>query len=418
MLQKLKPKSEFGQNVVTLLTGTITAQAIPIAVSPILTRLYSPEDFGLFAIFSAIVMVLSVMASGRYDAAIMLAESERDAVNIFAAALLIISLFSLVVFIFIVVFYTFLMSITAVKSIGIYLYFVPFMIFLVSMYQLLYNWMNREKQYKQLALAKVGQTASTAFVNISMGLKAFHAFGLILGQIFGQFIATIYLFIKGNKQIVWQDINLVNMKEQLSKYSNFPKYDISASFLNVFSLQLPIFLLGFLFSPAIVGFFALSRRIIGLPVVVLSSSITTVFKQRAASDYNKYGNCSNIYNKTFRSLILISILPTIFLFLFAPELFLFIFGEKWLEAGKYTQILIPMFFLRFVSSPLSYIFYITRNQKLNMIGQGFLVFLSVIGLYAGYLFNSVTIGLILLSLSFSIIYAFYLYKSYQLSKGI
>ena len=46
MIKRLKPKSEFGRNVLTLLTGTTVAQIIPMASMPILTRLYVPEEFG------------------------------------------------------------------------------------------------------------------------------------------------------------------------------------------------------------------------------------------------------------------------------------------------------------------------------------------------------------------------------------
>ena len=418
MIKKLKPKSEFSRNVLTLMTGTTIAQAIPIAISPILTRVYTPEDFGVFAIFSSLVIVLSMVSSGRYDAAIMLPESDEDAVNILGIALLISGLFSSSIFLIILFFNSFLMAIPELKSIGVYLYFIPLMVFLISCYQILYNWMNRKKQFKQLAVAKVSQTSSTAFVNILLGLRSFQAFGLICGQILGQLISTIYMFFKGKKFIIWQKINLKSIQLQFVKYINFPKYDIPSAFLNTFSLQLPIFMLGFLFSPTVVGFFTLSRRIVGLPIIVLSSSITTVFKQRATSDYNKYGNCLSIYNKTLKSLILIAILPSIILFLYAPEIFSFVFGRHWVQAGEYTQILIPMFFLRFISSPLSYMFYIVHKQKINMIGQGSLLIFSALSLWSGYILHNVSIALFLFSLTFSIFYLIYLYLSYKFAKGI
>lgn len=82
MISKLKPKSEFSRNVLTLMTGTTISQALPIAVAPILTRIYSPEDFGLFAFYFAIVSILAVLATGRYELAIALPKKRDDAYQI------------------------------------------------------------------------------------------------------------------------------------------------------------------------------------------------------------------------------------------------------------------------------------------------------------------------------------------------
>jgi len=95
MKSKLKPKSEFSRNVLTLMTGTTIAQAIPIAISPILTRIYTPEDFGVFALFIAIVGFFSVIASARYEQAILIPKKDEDAINIFALGFIIICSISL-----------------------------------------------------------------------------------------------------------------------------------------------------------------------------------------------------------------------------------------------------------------------------------------------------------------------------------
>ena len=97
---KNRAKSEFTKNVLTLMTGTSIAQAIPIAITPILTRIYSPNEFGLFALYMSIVSVVVIMATGRYELAIVLPKNNEDAANIVALSLVItlfISLLSLIV---------------------------------------------------------------------------------------------------------------------------------------------------------------------------------------------------------------------------------------------------------------------------------------------------------------------------------
>jgi len=106
MLTKLKPKSEFSRNVLTLMTGTTIAQAIPIAISPIVTRIYTPEDFGIFALFIAIITIFGSIANGRYELAIMLPKKDEDAINIFALGFIIISVMSLFLLILVVISYS------------------------------------------------------------------------------------------------------------------------------------------------------------------------------------------------------------------------------------------------------------------------------------------------------------------------
>ena len=84
MLRKLIPQSTYARNVITLMTGTAFAQALPIAVSPILTRLYSPAEFGVFAMYLAVASILGVLVTGRYELAILIPKQDRDAIHIAA----------------------------------------------------------------------------------------------------------------------------------------------------------------------------------------------------------------------------------------------------------------------------------------------------------------------------------------------
>ena len=84
MIRKLVPKSKFSKNVITLITGTALAQAVPIAITPILTRLYTPEDFGVFAVYMALSSILVVLVTGRYELAIVVPQKDEDAINIVA----------------------------------------------------------------------------------------------------------------------------------------------------------------------------------------------------------------------------------------------------------------------------------------------------------------------------------------------
>ena len=128
IIKKFKVKSDFNQNVITLITGTTIAQAIPIAISPILTRINSPEDFGILSIFVSITAIFGSIANGRYELAIVLPKKDEDAINIFALGFIIVSCVSLVLLLLVVVFNGYCTTLLGNQEISFWLYFVPLVV--------------------------------------------------------------------------------------------------------------------------------------------------------------------------------------------------------------------------------------------------------------------------------------------------
>ena len=168
MLNKLKPKSEFSRNVLTLMTGTTIAQAIPISISPILTRIYTPEDFGIFALFVAISSIFGSIANGRYELAIMLPKKDEDAINIFALGFIITCTISLLLLILVVLFHDYFLILLKNEEIGLWLYFVPIAVFFTGIYNILNYFNNRKKYYKDIANATIIKSIITAVIQLSV----------------------------------------------------------------------------------------------------------------------------------------------------------------------------------------------------------------------------------------------------------
>ena len=150
MLKRFKPKSEFNRNILTLLTGTTIAQAIPIAISPILTRIYTPEDFGIFAIFLAITLIIGSIANGRYELAIMIPKKDEDAINIFALGFIITTSISLLLLVLVLIFQRYFIFLLKNEEIGVWLYFVPISVFFFGIFNILNYFNNRKKNYKDI----------------------------------------------------------------------------------------------------------------------------------------------------------------------------------------------------------------------------------------------------------------------------
>jgi O-antigen/teichoic acid export membrane protein len=228
LIQRLKPKSAFIRNVLTLMTGTTIAQAIPIAISPILTRIYTPEDFGIFALYMSIASLVAVLATGRYELAIMLPKKNEDAVNIIALSVIITFLVSIISLLIVFVFNTQITALLGNTEVSAWLYFIPITVFTTGIYQSFNYWSNRKKQYKRLAVSRVIKSGSTAGTNLGMGFGGFGSSGLILGSIFGQGMATLILV-----KMVWgEDSKLIGYVSKLKMFALLKKHK-KLPFLNL-----------------------------------------------------------------------------------------------------------------------------------------------------------------------------------------
>ena len=417
MINKLKPKSEFSRNVLTLMTGTTIAQAVPIAISPILTRIYTPEDFGVFALYMAIAAIISIIATGRYEMAIMLPKKDEDVNSIVKLILILLSSISVFVFLIVFIFNQEITNLFENKEISNWLYFLPLSIVLTGIYQVFNYLLIREKSFKRLAKNKVIVSTSNASTQLAIGLGSTSSFGLLFGNLTG-YIVSIFFIIKSKIINKYFQLRGVPIQKVANEYKNFPKYDVPSVLVNVLANQLPLFALGKYFSLGVLGYYSLMYKVLMMPINLLSNTILDVFKQKATEDYNKYGNCKSIYISTLKKLVLLGIVPFTVLGIFAPDLFAFVFGDKWRVAGEFAQIMTPMFYIKFVVSPLSYTFFIVNKQNLNFYGQIFLFLGILVSIISSIYYKDEYILVFLFSLTYSFVYIIYLIFSFKFSKGV
>jgi O-antigen/teichoic acid export membrane protein len=277
----------------------------------------------------------------------------------------------------------------------------------------------RYQCYRMISTNRVISAVMSAIFSIVIGLIYQSLIGLIIGFIISQLISSVVLlfFLKKKHQMptLYEFINQ-QTKIVATNFSNFPKYVLPSDFINNFSNLIPVFVLSsYAVSPQVaVGFYNISNRILGLPIGLISNSLGDVFKQRAASDYNEFGSCRPIFIKTFKALLISSIIPFAVLIIFGADIFAFAFGEKWRGAGEYSQILGILFFFKFTVSPLTYVFYVANKQKLDFYLHFLFIIVGFLSLYLGIkIFENINLSLWLFSISYSIIYIIYFVFSYN-----
>ena len=398
-------KSRFLKDLSILMVGSVLSQAIPLLVSPILTRIYTPGEFGIFASYMAFISIGSTFVTGRYQSAIILPKSDEIA-RYLAATSFFLALFSSVLL---------LVGFMFFSNIKNYFYFIPFGIFLFAFYDILIQWLNRKEQYKQMTINRAIQAISISSTQVLIGVIKKISLGLVISDIVGRVVSIIIIFKKTTKEMIITRPSFNKFIAIAKKYKKFPKYLMPSSLLNNFSYQLPYIMIPIIFSPTVGGFYFLVFRAIMSPISLISNSITEIFKNKATQEIRKNNSCKNTYKKLFLFLLIVGIVPTILLLFFAQNIFVFVFGSEWKEAGLYAQIFSPVFLLNLISSPLSFIFIIREKLKLNLIIQFLFCFLIVASLVFSFFIKNTLVLISLLSASSCFIYIIQIVISYRLS---
>lgn len=377
--------NKFSRNVLTLMTGTIIAQAIPIVVTPILTRLYTPEDFGLLAIFSSITIVISSIATGRYELAIVIPESDHDAVNIAALGMLINTLFSFVLIVPFCIFNTEVtMLISNSNSISVWLYLVPIIVWFIGAFNILNFMATRKRLYKEISSANIYKSIISAMLQITIGILRKDASGLIIGQI-SLFITSNYRLLQGVKEKYnISSISLPEIKRLSVKYDKFPKYSMFAGLANTSSMQITNILIAGIFGVSTLGLYSFTQKILGVPANLVSRAIGQVFFEEASREKRDTGSVENTFKQTLKKLLLIGIPVFSFLYFIIEDAFAYFFGENWVAAGVYAKILIPLFFMKFCASPLMTMNMIFNKNEVGLYWQLGLLFIYLVSAFVGY----------------------------------
>lgn len=412
-------RGKFVRNLLTLGSGTVIAQLIPILASPLLTRLYTPDQFGLFANFLAILSILLVFYTGKFDLAVILPKQDNEAINIAILSFFLILCSTLITIIFLLLFREKVVSILNIPELYNWIWLLPFAGFFSSTYLVINEWYIRKDNFTGLSKNKIVNTSGITTVSLLFGVLKLNV-GLILGQIIGQFLSVFFAIKIGFKNDYkrLRFVSIRKMKYFAKKYIDFAKLLIPGQFINSIAGQAPVFILTAQFGLVPAGLLAFSDRILGVPMNFIGNSVRDVFKQRASIDYKNDGNCLEIYKKVTFSLLVSSFVPFIILFICAPYLFSYIFGEEWLQAGIYARVLSISYFLSFISMPTSWVFVIGEKQKLDFLWQISFFICTFIPLIAGVIiYKDAYTTILLLSIGRSISYIIQILMTYKIAKG-
>ena len=417
-INKLIPSSGFARNVLKLMTGTVISQAVGILAIPIISRLYSPEDYGIFMKYLGIVMIASVFITFRYDYMIVLQKKKKNAVNLLVLALLITLCVSFLSLIIVLLIPDTLENLLKTEGLGRWLIYLPLSFLLFGIFQTFENYHLRKKDFNKLRSGTISQSLTKSIVNIGLGFISSIKGGLIYGYIAGQImVITVFsirrlkiLLINIRKYFDWN-----HCKEMARKYRKTALPLIPSNVLGSLTNYLPFFLLAAFFSNDIAGIYGMSFNIVNLPMLAIGKALSDVSFKHTVDIINSENSLAEYIERIFARLLVIAILPVLFLAIFAQPLFVFILGEEWRMTGLYVQILLPFFFFRFISIPIT-LFVQTGKTHLLLYWQIMTLISTVTALMAGkfFMFSDVA-SIALLSISNTFCYIIIVVLNFKIS---
>ena len=377
MIPKLKGHS-FLKNVVTLMSGTVIAQMLSVLASPVLSRLFTPEDFALLASFTSVTSLCVIFCSGKYEMAILLPEKDSDARNILRLSLSVCALMCCILPPVIIGIGRFNEAFNTLVANNIVLVAVVFVL-CSNMCESFRYYFLRKKQFKAISSRTVVVSLTTVGLNLLGGYFFYSHKIFVTSTTAAQMVALIlfiFLFFRlfGKEKQPW---SFAAIKQPLVRYWKFPAFTMSGQLLNSLTLNMPILVLANYFSDTMIGLYAFVYKIASLPMTVIGTNVTQVFMQRVSQ--SSPSEQKRIFLKTSGALFLLILPPAVVGVIFAPQLFSFIFGEKWIPAATLARLMAPMLVIRFATSPVSAIYSIKEKNLLSFIYQIVRLVLMVAG---------------------------------------
>ena len=395
-------KNSFFRDSIILSGGTAIAQILPFLFYPILGRIFTVEEFGLLAALTAITSILAVVASGKYESAILVAVSKREAASLALLSTMLSAVFLLLIYLIL----QFVLGNTLslwlkepmLKSM---LWICPISAWAIIIFTVYNEWCVREKHFNSLSVNKNVNSGAIVGAKTVFGYVRVFTHGLVIGDVIGRIISALVCVVRAwmRDGKTFREVKKIEMIDAAKKYIDFPKYTMPGQLLNTIALQFPILLLAVYFNKTEVGYFSMAMTIFAIPLTVISGAVRDVFRQRANEQLNTTGNCRALFVKVTLILTLMAVGAAGIFVWFLPQLTTLFLGKQWYTCGVYAQILCGAMVLSFVSNSLSGMFIIANKLRQLFYWQLYFVITTVGAILVGSLvYKSMIITISLFSI--------------------
>ena len=409
-------KSFYLKSILLLTSGSMLGQIIGFIGSMIMTRMYTASEIGIMTTIVSISGIFAPVINARFDFALVKEQKERYILALVKMSIYIGIALSLIVSL---VSYIYFIGIEGFISPFISILFVFLILVIQAFSNVSKSYNNNIGDFKTMTSVIVMRRFAEEISMAIFGLLGWKAIGLLISRVIGQYFGMkreIKNIKKKYKEIIsvrWQD-----MTEAYNIHKRQLYYSAPAALMNAGSYSLISLVVGKYFGLEILGVYAISFAVLGLPLSVISGNVSKVYFSEASKEYAIKGTFNESTNKTLVFLIIVAIVLFLIMYYIFPMIDPFINGSKYEKSGFMIRILAPMFAVRFVSSAINTGLVVCNKQSFELIIQiMFMLSVAMLAFLCNYKILTISTFLLGVSISYSIVYLINLLSIYYFSKS-
>lgn len=375
-----------------------------LLATPVLSRLYSPEQFGAYGAFVAVLAMASALAGLRYDIAVPVPESDESAARLAVLALSFVGVVAVVAGIVAGAVGWSPGGGEASPWFGVLL---AVGLAALGTYQVATAWAVRTRDYRVLSTSRMTRSVAQVVAQIGLGTFGAPGLGLMIGHVVGSFAGMLRMLRALLRFVTPSTLRLRGLLAAAGRYKNYPIYSVPSGLLNAAGNQLPLLIVLAVYGPATAGAFAFTQRVLSAPLTVISQAVGQVFTGEFRSlMHAEPGRAAALYVNTVGRLALAALVPVALLALVAPAAFALVFGQEWEFSGTLARVMAPMLFAQFVALPVSSVLNLLQQTRLQLgydvgrviLGLSPLIVLTRLGQDPSAAVGGYAIGMVLASL--------------------
>ncbi len=377
-LMNLRLNKSLFSGILTLFSGTAAAQLVAILLQPFLRRIYTPEEFGAYAVYLSLVSILVTIGTLRYEPAILQPEKKTEAVNLFFVAFYFNLAFSLILFMITGFLNKNLATMLNISdSQAKWLLFLPASVFLLGTYQAMNYYLVRKKRFRAISINKGARRVAEGGIQLGLGAMRFPT-GLVIGDVAGNLANVLSGIVQLRRANFMAGLHSFSTQKKLIRqYADYPAFSMLPTTLNMFCLMIPTVFINRFYGQEVAGYFDLTRLVLIVPAALIAMSVGQVFLQLVSEKKLKGEAFRAEFVQLLWVLGLMGLTFAIIITLFGPGLLGWYAGEPYTESGRYAQILVWGTLARVVVSPLTMVFLGLRKLREQAIWQ--VIFFLMVG---------------------------------------
>jgi O-antigen/teichoic acid export membrane protein len=385
----------FLSSISVLVSGSLVSQLIAIVTLPVITRLYSPDEFGVLSIYMSILAIITIISSLQYELAIPISTDNQEATTVVGLCLVILLGMTLLASVIIIFYGGNLLEFLNISISSKYLWLLVVGFIFSGIYKIFRYYAIKNKSFHVISITGVYQSIAVRLIQL-LG----HGFGplaLVVGQAFGQGVGIVTLLKntvnRGSiKSIAWNDI-----KKVMWTYRKFPLFSNQTAIITAIGMKTPILFFAVYFGIGVAGVYALAEVLLFGLFGNFSKAFGNVFFPNAVELYRQ-GSLSKFVGNMHVFLANIVMPISLIIIITGPDLFSFAFGEEWKQAGEFARWLALPFYGQFVTKSLTRVFQVTGKQATGLILSIVMFSIRISMLFIGYMLNDILFTVMLFSI--------------------